>query len=46
MDLVVEDDSRVGTVYFIMSEDNLKREVGLPMSFGSDEASPAPEAYS
>jgi len=44
MDLVVEDDSRVGTVYFIMSEDNLKREVGLPwMSFGSDEASPAPE---
>jgi hypothetical protein len=41
---VVEDDSRVGTVYFIMSEDNLKREVGLPwMSFGSDEASPAPE---
>ena len=44
MDLVVEDDSRVGTVYFIMSEDNLKREVGLPwMSFGSDEGSPAPE---
>jgi N-acyl-D-amino-acid deacylase len=44
MDLVVEDDSRVGTVYFIMSDDNLKREVGLPwMSFGSDEASPAPE---
>jgi N-acyl-D-amino-acid deacylase len=44
MDLVVEDDSRVGTVYFIMSEDNLKREVALPwMSFGSDEASPAPE---
>ncbi len=44
MDLVVEDDSRVGTVYFLMSEDNVKREVGLPwMSFGSDEASPAPE---
>jgi N-acyl-D-amino-acid deacylase len=44
MDLVVEDDSRVGTVYFIMSEDNVKRETGLPwMSFGSDEASPAPE---
>jgi N-acyl-D-amino-acid deacylase len=44
MDLVVEDDSRVGTVYFIMSEDNLKREVAVPwMSFGSDEASPAPE---
>ena len=44
MDLVVEDDSRVGTVFFIMNEDNVKRETGLPwMSFGSDEASPAPE---
>jgi N-acyl-D-amino-acid deacylase len=44
MDLVIEDGSRVGTVYFLMSEDNVKREVGLPwMSFGSDEASPAPE---
>ena len=44
MDLVIEDGSRVGTVYFIMNEDNVKREAGLPwMSFGSDEASPAPE---
>jgi N-acyl-D-amino-acid deacylase len=44
MDLVIEDGSRVGTIYFIMSEDNVKREVGLPwMSFGSDEASEAPE---
>ena len=44
MDLVVEDDSRVGTVYFIMDENNVKRETALPwMSFGSDEASPAPE---
>src|SRR5205085_3126556 len=44
MDLVIEDDSRVGTVYFLMSEDNVKREVGLPwMSFGSDEQSEAPE---
>lgn len=44
MDLVVQDDSRVGTVYFIMSDDNVKREIGLPwMSFGSDEESPAPE---
>ena len=43
MDLVIEDDSRVGTVYFLMSEDNIKREVGLPwMSFGSDEASEVP----
>ncbi|HWJ59741.1 MAG TPA: D-aminoacylase [Sphingomicrobium sp.] len=44
MDLVIEDGSRVGTIYFIMNEDNVKREVGLPwMSFGSDEASEAPE---
>jgi N-acyl-D-amino-acid deacylase len=43
MDLVIEDGSRVGTVYFIMNEDNVKREVGLPwMSFGSDEASEEP----
>jgi N-acyl-D-amino-acid deacylase len=44
MDLVIEDGSRVGTVYFLMSEANVKREVALPwMSFGSDEASEAPE---
>jgi N-acyl-D-amino-acid deacylase len=44
MDLVIEDGSRVGTVYFLMNEDNVKREVGLSwMSFGSDEASEAPE---
>jgi N-acyl-D-amino-acid deacylase len=44
MDLVIEDDSRVGTAYFLMSEDNVKREVALPwMSFGSDAESQAPE---
>ena len=44
MDLVIEDGSRVGTVYFLMNEDNVKREAALPwMSLGSDEASPAPE---
>jgi N-acyl-D-amino-acid deacylase len=38
MDLVVEDDSRVGTVYFLMSEDNVRRQIVLPwVSFGSDE---------
>jgi N-acyl-D-amino-acid deacylase len=38
MDLVIEDDSRVGAVYFTMSEDNLRREIVLPwVSFGSDE---------
>jgi N-acyl-D-amino-acid deacylase len=38
MDLVIEDDSRVGTVYFLMSEDNIKRQIVLPwVSFASDE---------
>ena len=44
MDLVVADDSRVGTVYFLMSEDNVRQQVGLPwMSFCSDAESQAPE---
>ncbi len=44
MDLVVADDSRVGTVYFLMSEDNVKKQIALPwVSFDSDEAAPAPE---
>ncbi|MEJ2237184.1 MAG: D-aminoacylase [Gemmatimonadales bacterium] len=44
MDLVVEDDSRVGTVYFLMSEENVRKQIGLPwVSFGSDAESLAPE---
>jgi N-acyl-D-amino-acid deacylase len=44
IDLVIEDESRVGTVYFLMSEDNIKKEVALPwVSFGSDEGSYRPE---
>jgi N-acyl-D-amino-acid deacylase len=44
MDLVVEDDTRVGVAYFLMSEDNVRRQTALPwVSFGSDEAAPAPE---
>ena len=44
MDLVIEDGSRVGTVYFLMSEENVRRQMALPwVSFGSDEAAPAPE---
>jgi len=44
MDLVVEDESRVGMVIFMASAENLKREVALPwMSFGSDAGSIAPE---
>ena len=44
MDLVVEDGSRVQVVYFLMSEDNVRRQIRLPwVSFGSDAASMAPE---
>lgn len=44
LDLIVEDGSRVGTVYFSQSEDVVRRAVGLPwVSFNSDEASLAPE---
>ncbi len=44
MDLVIEDGSRVSTVYFLMSEDNVRKEVALPwVSFGSDAESLAPE---
>jgi len=57
MDLVIEDGSRVGTVYFMMSEDNVRRQIRLPwMSFGSDaeslatrgvflKSNPHPRAY-
>ena len=44
MDLIAEDESRIGTIYFVMSEDNVKKEVAKAwISFGSDEASQAPE---
>jgi N-acyl-D-amino-acid deacylase len=44
MDLMVEDESRVGCVYFLMSEDNVKKQIALPwVSFGSDAGSLAPE---
>jgi N-acyl-D-amino-acid deacylase len=44
MNLVLEDRSRVGTVYFMMSEDNLRKQIRLPwVAFGSDAASMAPE---
>ncbi|HXY06372.1 MAG TPA: D-aminoacylase [Terriglobales bacterium] len=37
MDLVIEDDSRVETVYFLMSEDNIRKQIVLPwVSFGAD----------
>lgn len=44
MDLVIQDGTRVGTVYFLMSEDNVKKQIKLPyISFGSDAEAPAPE---
>jgi N-acyl-D-amino-acid deacylase len=44
MDLVIADDSRVGTVYFLMSEENVKKQIKLPwVSFCSDAGSLAPE---
>jgi N-acyl-D-amino-acid deacylase len=44
MDLVLEDGTRVGAVYFLMSEENVRREIALPwVSFGSDAEAPAPE---
>jgi len=44
MDLILEDRSRIGTVYFLMSEANVKKQIALPwVSFGSDAASMAAE---
>jgi N-acyl-D-amino-acid deacylase len=44
IDLVIEDESRVGTVYFLMSEDNIRKQIRLPwVSFGSDAGASAPE---
>jgi N-acyl-D-amino-acid deacylase len=44
MDLIAEDESRIGTIYFMISEENIRKELSKPwISFGSDEASQAPE---
>jgi N-acyl-D-amino-acid deacylase len=44
MDLIVEDDSRVEAIYFMMAEENVRRQIKLPwVSFGSDAGSDAPE---
>ncbi|NUM45475.1 MAG: D-aminoacylase [Anaerolineales bacterium] len=43
MDLVIEDGSRVTTVYFMMSEENIRKQLRLPwVSFDSDAPSMAP----
>jgi N-acyl-D-amino-acid deacylase len=40
MDLVIQDSTRVGVAYFLMSEENVKKQVAIPwVSFGSDEGS-------
>ena len=44
IDMVIEDDSRVGTIYFLMSEDNIRKQIAQPwVTFGSDASAPAPE---
>ena len=44
MDLIIQDSSRVEVAYFLMSEDNVKKQLVLPwVSFGSDAGSMATE---
>lgn len=44
IDLVIEDESRVGTVYFLMSEENVEAFARLPwVTLGSDAGAPAAE---
>lgn len=44
IDLVIQDGSRVGTVYFLMTEENIKKQIKLPyMSFGSDAGTMSPK---
>jgi N-acyl-D-amino-acid deacylase len=44
IDLLIENNGGIGTIYFLMSEDNLRKQIRLPwVSFGSDASSMAPE---
>ncbi len=44
LDIILEDRTRIGVVFFLMSEDNVRKQVRLPwVSFGSDASSMAPE---
>jgi N-acyl-D-amino-acid deacylase len=44
LDLLIEDESGIGTVYFITAEENIRKLIPLPwISFGSDESAQAPE---
>lgn len=43
-DLLIENGADIGTIYFLMDEENIKKQIARPwVSFGSDEASMAPE---
>ena len=43
IDLILEDDTRVEAIYFMMSEENVRKQIALPfMRFGSDAGSMAP----
>jgi N-acyl-D-amino-acid deacylase len=44
IDLVIEDGTRIGVAYFIMNEDNVRRQIRLPwVGFGSDASAQVPE---
>ncbi len=44
IDLVLADQGRSGAIYFLMSEDNVRRQAAMPwVSFGSDGEASAPE---
>jgi N-acyl-D-amino-acid deacylase len=44
LDLNIESDASVGAIFFLMSDDNVKKQIKLPwVSFGSDAGSEAPE---
>jgi N-acyl-D-amino-acid deacylase len=44
IDLVIEDGTRISTIYFLMSEDNVRKQIRQPwVSFGSDAEASAPE---
>jgi N-acyl-D-amino-acid deacylase len=44
MDLIIEDNAETSAVYFMMTEDNVKKQIALPwVSFCSDSPSLAPE---
>ncbi|OQP46409.1 aminoacylase [Niastella koreensis] len=44
MDLLVQDSSNIASIYFLMDEENVKKEQQLPwVSFGSDEGSYTPD---